>query len=314
MTTGLRIKAGAAVAPTAHKAWVPAPEELMYIQDLYRPFGIRADEGLLKSGAGISHTDLARLLLEHDPGTTATAQHADLVVVAHGLPDLHPFTPVSPYVLHRLGGTGLRFAVSEQGASAPFTALRIASAFHRSGRARTTAVVIVEQSTHPARDAALDRAGPTDSGALLVLSAEGDGEHAGLRIDAVSAVRAANEAQATACLSRELSRYRAEGSTPRTLAVLGPHVSPGLQIPDGIAVHRVDRPGYSTGVWRELAERHADWAGSYDQVVLCETDALRPERADLLALRGPRRDERADRRAAGLPSGGCRPGSEEDPA
>ncbi|MFF4806499.1 hypothetical protein ACFY1U_50465 [Streptomyces sp. NPDC001351] len=257
---------------TDHKGWQPEPLELMYAEDLHRPFGMRIDERLLNGGAGVSHVDLAERLLA-DQAVLSAARNADLVVVASGLPDLHPYTPVSPFLQDRLGGSGRRFAIGEQGSAAPFTAVRIASAGHCSGRVRTAAVLIVEQSTHPARGERLDAATASDSAALLVLG-EGDG----LRLGEVAEVRGADPAAVGDRLARMI-----DGSE-QPLIVVGPHADPSLLLPAGAAVHRVERATYATGVWLALAEQHADWGAVYDRIVLCETDARAPERSHLLAL------------------------------
>ncbi|GGV42767.1 hypothetical protein GCM10010245_67150 [Streptomyces spectabilis] len=254
--------------------WEWGPLELLYLQDLHRPYGAQVDEARLRSGAGVSHLDLAERLLADDT-VAAAARGADLVVVATTLPDLHPFTPVSPHLQERLGGTGRRFAVTEQGSAAPFTALRIAAAGHRTGRARTTAVMIAEQSTHAARDERLAAATPADAAALLVLGA-GEGPD----ITRVAEVRGSGPDPVTDGLAR------AADGAHHPLVVLGPHVAPSVRAPAGAAVHRVERAAYGVGVWRELAEHHRAWSAAYDRVVLCETDALSPERTHLLMLGG----------------------------
>ncbi len=147
-------------------------------------------------------------------------------------------------------------------------------------------MLIVEQSTHPVRDAAVDSAGASDSGALLVL-----GEGKGPRISEVLGVRGESPAQMKRLLEQRLSDL-ASATRPAgkragpALLILGPHVPADLRVPDGTVVHRVDRPAYSTGPWLDLAENHTGWTAAYRRVVLCEADARRPERSCLLALDG----------------------------
>lgn len=93
-------------------------------------------------GPGRSFAGMAAALLDRLPGGGA----ADLVVLAHVTPDLDPRDSVAG----ALAAPGrLVFAVSDQGRLAPFTALRIASAFPD----RTRAVVIaMDQARVPYPD------------------------------------------------------------------------------------------------------------------------------------------------------------------
>lgn len=288
MTSRPALRAAASVVSPTGSGWVPGPLELMYTDDLHRPFDALVDHELLRSGPRVSHLDLAQALLADDV-VAAEAGSPDLIVVASALPDLHPYAPVAPYLYGRLGGARRRFTVSEQGSAAAFTALRIASAQHRSGRSRKTAVLIAEQSTHAVPGAGLGKARPSDSAVLLVLDA-GDGA----RVEEVSEMRGPDS---TAPLGESLARYAEENGPRRVLIVLGPHVDPALPVPPGAAVHRVDRAVYSTGVWLELARNHSAWSAAYDLVVLCETDARAPGNSHLLALRTGSRTPAADARA-----------------
>lgn len=285
MTEGPRIRAVVATTTAKGAPWRAAPEELLYLRDLYAPFGIPLHEEELRSGGGTSHRELVRTALDGAPAVAKTAQDADLVVVASSLPDLHPFEPVGPYVQRRLGSPGLGFTVSDQGSAAPFTALRIASAYQRAGRARKTVVVIVEQESHPEYD--LARTGARDGCVLLVLGRDEGSDEAGeARVEEVSRVRAGTRERGTDLLADAVSRHTENVDPGDALVVLGPHVPHDLPVPDTAAVHRVDRAGYGTGVWLELAEWHAEWAAAYRRIVLCETDARCPGHGDILSLAG----------------------------
>ena len=56
---------------------------------------------------------------------------------------------MAPYLTDRLGGHATNFAIGQQGLAAPFTALRIASAYHRAGRAAEVVLAVLEQTTLP---------------------------------------------------------------------------------------------------------------------------------------------------------------------
>ncbi|MFE7424516.1 hypothetical protein [Streptomyces sp. NPDC057545] len=76
-------------------------------RDLVEPFGLEVDEALLRDEPHVSHCDLVDRLVEADGGR---GSEPDLVIVAQALPDVTPFTAITPYLDKRLGGTvpGLR--------------------------------------------------------------------------------------------------------------------------------------------------------------------------------------------------------------
>ncbi|MER5521313.1 hypothetical protein [Streptomyces sp. NPDC002763] len=288
MTGRPRIRAVAASLTAQSPPWRADPEELLYLRDLYAPFGVPIHKEELRSGGATSHRDLVRSALDAAPAAAEAARHADLVVVASGLPDLHPFAPVGPYVQRRLGSPGLGFTVSGQGSAAPFTAMRIASVFQSAGRARKAVVVIVEQETHPVPFEAphRHRVKAADGCVLLVLDGDEEADGAGeARVEEVTRVRADSLGRGAELLADAVSRHTKDIGSGEALVVLGPHVPQDLRVPDTATVHRVHRPGYGTGVWLELAERHVEWA-AYRRIVLCEADGRRPGHADLLSLSG----------------------------
>ncbi|MFE4857472.1 hypothetical protein [Streptomyces sp. NPDC056670] len=293
MTGRPRIRAVASASAAYGLPWRADLEELLYLRDLYAPFGVPLHEDRLRSGGTTTHRELVRSALDGASAAAEAARNADLVVIAGILPDLHPFDPVGAYVQRRLESPGLGFTVSGQGTAAPFTALRTAAAFQRAGRARTSIVVIVEQATHPdpAGAPVADRAAAGDGCVLLVLDGEEDGAErpgaaGGMRIEDVCRVRADSRAAGTRLLEAEVDRHTRGAAPGEVLVVLGPHVPPDLRVPDTAAVIRVDRPGYGTGVWLEFAAHHTAWAAAHRRIVLCEADARRPGHGDLLLLSG----------------------------
>ncbi|MFD5324741.1 hypothetical protein [Streptomyces sp. NPDC127092] len=255
--SGLAVRAATAVRSPQGRGPADDPAVLDYYRDLLTPFGEKPDEELLGRGAHVHHRDLADLLVA-DEGVGRS--RPELLIVTHALPDVVPFTAVAPHLTDRLGGRAANFAIAQQGLAAPFTALRIAAAYHRAGRAAEVVLAVLEQTTLPTAFPLVQDTPLTDSAAALVLGA-GDGP--GLRF-----VRAHSAGSAAAALDgygpgRELDE---DG----TLLVLGPWVTEDL--PERTAVHRVAPGSYCTSLWLELADHWQEWQRSYRRVVLCDTD------------------------------------------
>ncbi|MFD3326421.1 hypothetical protein [Streptomyces sp. NPDC058701] len=255
--TGLVLEAAAAVrspaGPGPARADSPrAATVRAFHDDLLGPFGAKADEDLLARGAHVSHRRLADLLADSD---AVRGTRPQLVVVAHALPDVVPFTAVAPHLTNRLGGSATNFAIAQQGLAAPFTALRIAAAYQRSGRAAEAVVAVLEQTTLPTPFPLVRDTPLIDSAAALVLRA-GAGGAAGLRLAGVGS-----------------GAPDPTGWDAGTLLVRGPGARPDTEA--GRAdVHLAPGDSYCTGVWLELALHHEHWQRSYRRIVLTDTDPL----------------------------------------
>lgn len=227
-------------------------------RDLLTMYGVAFEERLLRSGRHVSFSELAETALIKMP-TSAFA--SDLVIVAYGVPDLSSITAVAAHVNLLLGGNARAFAVSEQGLHAPFTAVRIVSAFAGGGRTRKATLLVLEQSTRPHWDDLVHGTPLVDSVAVLVF--RGDiGYHAG----AVDLIGDDDEA-----LRSELIARVRRNSPERPLVVAGPWVA-DRAVADLPEVHRVPPGSYATSVWRALADNHRDWLALHDRIILCDTD------------------------------------------
>ncbi|HEY0638762.1 MAG TPA: hypothetical protein VGD67_14025, partial [Pseudonocardiaceae bacterium] len=82
--------------------------------------------------------------------------HPDLVVLAHATPDCDPGTSIAGYLQQRIPGDPLVLALTEQGRTTPFAALRAAAALAAEGHERV-AVLALDQATVPYPDPVLDR-------------------------------------------------------------------------------------------------------------------------------------------------------------
>ncbi|MFF4751983.1 hypothetical protein ACWD5R_22975 [Streptomyces sp. NPDC002514] len=258
--TGLVVQAAAAVRAPKGREPADDPAVLGYFQDLLRPFGAEPDKELLQRGAQVHHQDLADLLAEADGVRESRPQ---LLVVAHALPDVVPFTAVAPYLTSRLGGEATCFAIGQQGLAAPFTALRIASAYRRAGRVREVVLAILEQTTLPTSFPLVEDVPLADSAAALVLGA-GPADGAGPALAGVAA-----GVPLDTLLTAGPGHPGPSGTTD-TLVVLGSWAT--QDPPQDVAVHRAAPGSYCTGVWLELAENWVDWRERYGRIVLSDTD------------------------------------------
>ncbi|MEV6978078.1 hypothetical protein [Kitasatospora sp. NPDC093806] len=260
--TGLAVRAAAAVRSPQGRGPGDTPAALDYFRDLLTPFGEKPDEELLGGGAHVHHRDLVDLLVS-DQGVNRS--RPELLIVTHALPDVVPFTAVAPYLTERLGGRATNFAIGQQGLAAPFTALRIAAAYHRSGRAAEVVLAVLEQTTLPTAFPLSPAVPLVDSAAALVLgAAAGPAGGAGLRLGGVHSGSSAAAALESAVPGP--AGLDADG----TLLVLGPWVDEDL--PAHGALHRAAPGSYCTSLWLELAEHWQEWQRSYRRIVLCDTD------------------------------------------
>lgn len=253
--SALTVRAAASVRSPQGRTPEGVPAALDYFRDLLTPFGEKPDEDLLSRGPHVYHRDLVDLLVADE---AVGRSRPELAIVAHALPDVVPFTAVAPHLTEQLGGRAVNFAIGQQGLAAPFTALRIASAYHRSGRAAEVVIAVLEQTTLPTALPLVQETPLTDSAAALVLGS-GGGEGLGF-------VRARSAGSAAAAVERELGDDGGDG----TLLVLGPWVTE--DVPAHGAVHRVAPGGYCTSLWLELADHWQEWQRAYRRIVLCDTD------------------------------------------
>jgi hypothetical protein len=249
----LALRSGAAVVRRAHHGYQLDEEILEHNQAMLGPFGMAVDEDIARAGRNWTYTDLAEATLESVDRPEVTP---DLVVVAYSLPDLHPLKTVSSHLNHLLGGTARSFAVSEYGLAAPYTALRIAAAYARSGRCASLALFVLEQTTLPYYEPFLDGLNLADSAAYLYFAAAG-----GCTVGTV--------AHGGALADLLASVVPAAG---QTLVVVGPWTDPAVVDAVASPVHRVSPGSYATGVWVDLARHHAEWSARFDAIVLCDTD------------------------------------------
>nr|MDT0658200.1 hypothetical protein [Micromonospora sp. DSM 115978] len=245
-------------------------EELYaYQRDLLAPYGIDVDEDLLKQSRNIDFRELTEELLDRCPSPVGDP---DLLLLAYGLADRYPLKTVATRLNELLGGGSRSFAVSEQGLRAPFTALRVADAYVRSGRAHTIALFVCEQTTLPYRDPIVHDTPLIDSAVALYFGTGTGFQYAGTRPDAPGQ-----------SLTELLASQRAALPVGPALLVAGPWTDDAQVRAAGLPVHRCEPGSYCTSVWLDLARHHSDWQSEYAGLLLADTDP-RSGRSQVAAL------------------------------
>lgn len=120
------------------------PEHLAgYLADLVRPYPV---ELVSVMPDGQSYAEMATALIA---ATVAADQPVDLLVLCFTVPDLHPGRASATFLSSRCPGTPLSFAVCEQGSTAAFTGLRIASEYLAGADCQRALLLVLEQAGLP---------------------------------------------------------------------------------------------------------------------------------------------------------------------
>lgn len=235
----------------------PSPfdaELIEYYEDLLGQFGLTVDKRRLDDGRNIGYPELAETVL-----AGLSVDRPDLILLAYAIPDLHPLKTVATHVNHLLGGQACSMALSEQGLQAPYTALRVAEAYHRGGNCDRALILVLEQTTLPYHDPLVHDTPLSDTAVALVLEPDGA---------AVRRTWSGTPEQLTAMIDE----------SPDTLVVAGPWV----RTDRSLDLHRCGAGTYCTSVWLALAENYQRWQRDYADVLLCDVD---PRTGDAHAVR-----------------------------
>ena len=239
-----------------------------YLSDMVRPYQLGLHDGELDRGDGHSYGEMAGSLLAQ---MVPADEPVDLLVLAFAVHDVIPGRSTAAYLSHLCPGGPTAFAVCDQGAAAPFTALRLIRAYAGAGSCRRALLAVVEQATVPydlaepapvpARHAAVTLLfGQSGPGSVQAVHQYADTDPARAR-DLLADMAAASSAA-----SEELTLIAGNGLDAARLPAF-PATVELLKAPAG-------QP--CTGVWWELAGGLADWAASGRRVLLADYDpALR---------------------------------------
>ncbi|WP_457030070.1 hypothetical protein [Kitasatospora sp. P5_F3] len=141
---GLRISRVLAQEFDGHSKAALDPDLRVFAGDLARPYGLPLREDLLEQGVGHAYGEMGEALIDR-LGLTGD-QPVDLLILAFAVPDVQPGRAVTLHLARRCPGQPLAFAIGDQGSAVPFTALRIADQYARTGGCRRALVLILEQS------------------------------------------------------------------------------------------------------------------------------------------------------------------------
>ncbi|WP_034262984.1 hypothetical protein [Actinospica robiniae] len=114
-----------------------------YLADAARPYGVAVCEDELAAGRGHSYGEMGQGLLEEVVGE---GEEVGVLILAHAVPDVRPGRSTALYLSSVCPGRPHAFAVTEQGVSAAYTAIRLAATFLGSGESRNALILIVEQA------------------------------------------------------------------------------------------------------------------------------------------------------------------------
>lgn len=258
----LRIRAAGrrSFAGSSAAALDPALRE--YLSDLVRPYGMTLDQDLLDQGSGHSYGEMAAALISE---TIPADQPVDLIVLAFSIHDVVPGRSTAAYLSHLRPDRPMAFAVCDQGAATPFTALRLISAYAQTGSCQRALLVTVEQ-TALHYDLAAPAAVPARHAAVtLLLGGSGSG-----RVQTVRLQAGLSPERCGPALASELAALSA-GHADVTL-IAGNGLS-GLVDTAAVSQLRLAPAGQPcTGVWWELAGGLAGWAAQGRRVLLADYD------------------------------------------
>lgn len=244
------------------------PDLRIYLGDLVRPYGIALRDDLLERGAGHTYAEMAEQLI---PDVVGDDEAVDLVILTYAMHDVRPGQSTALYLSDICPGRPQAFTVCDQGIAGPYTAVRIASEYVRTGTARAL-VVITEQG-------ALHYEPPTQPDVPLVLP---DGHYAaavlfdGTGTPGLTAIR---EHAATApgevrdLLAAQVTHLTDTTDPDRRVLILGSGLS--KDDADGLGIDRIIAAPAGqpcTGAWTELAQGYAEWAQHGAQITLADYD------------------------------------------
>ncbi|GAB3465394.1 hypothetical protein [Actinophytocola sediminis] len=138
--------------------------------DLLVAFGRDGADQAAESWRGHSFVSMTEDLLTARPAPLSELDH---VLLAYQTPDLHVGEAVGCYLTERCPGHPQSLGVSEQGAGASFTALRVAGAMARAGALRQGLLFVLDQ-TSPLTEPGEVPDTRRDAGVVVDLGAGGD--------------------------------------------------------------------------------------------------------------------------------------------
>jgi hypothetical protein len=250
---GLRRAARLAFPGSAARARNPAYAEdlAVYLTDMVRPYGLALGLAALSS-AGQAYDEMGRALIER---VMPEGEQVDLLVLAYAVPDIVPGRSSAVRLSRDCPGVPMAFAISDQGAAAAYTALRLLRQYAAAGEARRSLLIVLEQAWlpyHPVTPTPL----PTGhSGVALLFGDEGAAREVRMaRLGPIRTHTPADDSTLPAAISMLTDAPHGPGAD-RSVAILGPQLAaPARAEPaagqDNVRLGFAGRP--YTGAWWEL--------------------------------------------------------------
>ncbi|WP_103502423.1 hypothetical protein [Streptomyces sp. SM14] len=241
------------------------PADMWAYKDHWRDLaGAELDFAWLESAPAVSYHDMAEAVGRAlGPETLAGI---DLVVVAMTVADCRHASMAGALLGGLTDNDALVLGVSEQGAAAPFTALRIATGQLAAGSRDRALVVVMEQSTLPPCPVAGVR--PTRDAAVAMILETGPGPGARVGTPQITVTsRGADPDPAAAAPP-------AEPASPVRTLIAGPGLD-GLAPADGVRLLTAEPGLPGAGVWATLA-RHLNTGEVDGDILVADRDPHLP--------------------------------------
>jgi hypothetical protein len=240
------------------------PQFIGYFADMAAQFGQPFRKDYFTSAAPNSFTKMVTEVL---PSAVHPGEAFDLALVTHSTPDSRLTRPAC-YLSHTLAGNPLAFGVSEQGVTAPFTAIRIAGEYLRNAAFHRAMVVVLDQSFlwNGTEDEVPEGTRMPGRDAAVVLTLETGG--------ALGAVSVRTFADVPADEVRRLvaEQVRGTDAARKPAVIAGSGVDPGLARDFPVRWAPDDLP--CTGIWSEFAAGFEDGAVPGQRVALIDYDPV----------------------------------------
>jgi len=206
----------------------------------------------------------------------------DLLVLAYAIPDIYPGRNLTAHLSRRCPGDPLAFALSDQGAAAPFTGLRVIREYARTGGLRRALLLVVEQASLP-YDAGVPVAIPDGHTGVALLLGDVPGESQSSKPQTSKSQPPSGAVHLETVVTRaglrdeeladEIDALCAD--SPRVTVILSAALAERAAVPAGVDRLRTASAGRPyTGIWWELSDELSAADGTPRRVVLGDYDPV----------------------------------------
>jgi hypothetical protein len=171
-TGGVRLSGLTAGVYPGRREFTYSTHQRRIAEDLLVAYGLGDADPAADTWRGHSFASMAEDLITARPAPLPELDH---VFLAFQTPDLHVGEAAGCYLTERCPGHPQSLGVSEQGAGAPFTALRVAAAMVQGGALNRGLLFVLDQTT-PLQEPGTAPDIHRDAGVMVDLGADGDVE------------------------------------------------------------------------------------------------------------------------------------------